>query len=87
MDDANITTAIPAAEQALQQLRALPEEQQLVKALDLLSTAEAAAAPELRNRTDIDDRYKWNLNDIFPDWDAWQRAYTELVRMSEERVS
>ena len=38
--------------------------------MDLLSTAEAAAAPELRNRTDIDDRYKWNLNDIFPDWEA-----------------
>ena len=46
--------------------------------MDLLSTAEAAAAPELRNRTDIDDRYKWNLNDIFPDWEAWQRAYDEL---------
>src|SRR2546430_2453586 len=44
MDDTNITTAIPAAEQALQQLRALPEEQQLVKALDLLSTADQAAA-------------------------------------------
>ena len=33
--------------------------------MDLLSTAEAAAAPQLRNRGDIDDRYKWNLNDIF----------------------
>ena len=43
MDDTNITTAIPAAEQALQQLRALPEEQQLAKALDLLSTADQAA--------------------------------------------
>jgi len=43
MDDTNTTTAIPAAEQALQQLRALPEEQQLAKALDLLSTADQAA--------------------------------------------
>ena len=43
MDDTNITTAIPAAEQALQQLRALPEDQQLAKALDLLSTADQAA--------------------------------------------
>ena len=43
MDDTNITTAIPAAEQALQQLRALLEEQQLAKALDLLSTADQAA--------------------------------------------
>ena len=46
--------------------------------MDSLSTAEAAAAPELRNRADIDDRYKWNLTDIFPSWDDWQRAYDEL---------
>jgi oligoendopeptidase F len=46
--------------------------------MDLLSTAEASAAPELRNRADIDERYKWNLNDIFPGWDEWQRAYDTL---------
>src|SRR3954470_1875810 len=46
--------------------------------MDLLSTAEAAAAPELRDRADIDDRYKWNLADIFANWDEWQRAYEEL---------
>jgi len=46
--------------------------------MDLLSTAEASAAPELRNRADIDERYKWNLNDIFPGWDDWQRAYQTL---------
>ena len=46
--------------------------------MDSLSPAEAAAAPELRDRTDIADRYKWNLADIFPDWDAWQQGYDEL---------
>ena len=46
--------------------------------MDLLSTAEAAAAPELRDRTDIADRYKWNLGDIFPGWDAWLAAYQDL---------
>src|SRR5213078_1654624 len=46
--------------------------------MDLLSTAEAAAAPELRDRADIDDRYKWNLNDIFAGWDAWLQAYEAL---------
>ena len=46
--------------------------------MDLLSTAEASAAPELRDRLQIDDRYKWNLTDIFPDWDEWQRAYDTL---------
>ncbi len=42
------------------------------------SPAEAAAAPELRDRSEIADRYKWNLADIFPDWDAWQQAYETL---------
>jgi oligoendopeptidase F len=46
--------------------------------MDLLSTAEASASPELRNRADIDDRYKWNLADIFSGWDEWQRAYDTL---------
>jgi oligoendopeptidase F len=46
--------------------------------MDLLSTAEAAAAPELRDRADIDDRYKWNLADIFSGWDAWLAAYQDL---------
>jgi hypothetical protein len=43
MDNTSITTAIPAANHALQQLRALPKEQQLAKALDLLSMADRAA--------------------------------------------
>jgi len=46
--------------------------------MDLLSTAEAAAAPDLRDRANIDNRYKWNLNDIFSGWEEWQRAYETL---------
>jgi oligoendopeptidase F len=41
---------------------------------------EAAAAPPLRDRDQIPDRFKWNLRNIFPDWDAWQAAYAELDR-------
>jgi oligoendopeptidase F len=33
-----------------------------------------------RVRAEIPDRYKWNLNDIFDTWDAWQAAYSELER-------
>jgi len=40
--------------------------------------AEAPAAPPLRDRHTIPDRFKWNLADIFPDADAWKRAYDEL---------
>jgi oligoendopeptidase F len=46
--------------------------------MDSLSPVEAAAAPELRDRAAIPDRYKWNLNDIFPGWDEWQQAYAQL---------
>src|SRR5688572_26243583 len=31
-----------------------------------------------RNRSEIDDRFKWNLGDIFESWDAWDAAYKQL---------
>src|SRR5262245_60577149 len=31
-----------------------------------------------RNREDVADRFKWNVDDIFPNWDAWEAAYKEL---------
>lgn len=40
---------------------------------------EALAAPPLRDRRQIDERFKWNLADIFLDWQAWQAAYDELT--------
>ncbi len=46
--------------------------------MDSLSTAEAPAAPHLRDRADIPDRFKWDLTDIFPGWAEWQRAYEDL---------
>ena len=44
----------------------------------LNNPAPAAAAPELRDRDSIPDRFKWDLTHIFPGWDQWQRAYEEL---------
>src|SRR5436190_13679434 len=40
----------------------------------------AAAAPPLRDRDDIPERFKWNLRNIFDSWDEWQAAYAELDR-------
>jgi oligoendopeptidase F len=39
-----------------------------------------AQAPQARSRRreDIPERFKWNLADIFPSWDAWQAAYAQL---------
>jgi len=31
-----------------------------------------------RNRGDIPDRFKWNVHDIFPAWEAWDAAYKQL---------
>ena len=46
--------------------------------MDLLRPAEAPAAPPLRDRDEIPDRFKWSLVDIFSDWSAWQAAYDDL---------
>ncbi len=48
--------------------------------MDLYSPADAPAATSLRERAEIDDRYKWNLQSIFSDWQAWDAAYAELDR-------
>jgi oligoendopeptidase F len=42
--------------------------------------AEAPAAPPLRDRDQIPDRFKWNLKNIFPDWEAWHSAYRQLEK-------
>ncbi|HZR26871.1 MAG TPA: M3 family oligoendopeptidase, partial [Vicinamibacterales bacterium] len=39
-----------------------------------------SAAPQLRERHEISDRFKWNLTHIFPDWSAWQAAYDTLEK-------
>lgn len=46
--------------------------------MNSLLQADAVAAGGVRERGEIDDRYKWNLRSIFADWDAWQSAYEEL---------
>jgi oligoendopeptidase F len=38
------------------------------------------APPRSRNRAEIDDAYKWDLADVFPDWGAWEAARALLER-------
>jgi oligoendopeptidase F len=52
--------------------------------MDLLSPADAPAAVALRERSDIEDRYKWNLFSIFADWSAWEEAFAELDRKIDQ---
>ena len=44
----------------------------------------SVTATRSRNRQEIDDKYKWNLLDIFPNWEAWQQGYDILEAHIDE---
>ena len=44
----------------------------------------SVAPPRSRNRAEIEDAHKWNLNDIYPDWRTWDEARAELERRIAE---
>src|SRR5205807_318513 len=52
----------------------------MIDAMSAFRPAEAPAAPRLRDRQEIPERFKWNLTHIFPDWEAWKAAYGELEK-------
>src|SRR5579862_7763272 len=37
-----------------------------------------------RDRAQLDDSFKWKLEDIYPDWAAWDAARAELDRRINE---
>lgn len=41
----------------------------------------------LRERSSIDTRWTWNLDDIFADWASWEAAYAELSREVEAHAA
>ncbi|MBZ0269049.1 oligoendopeptidase F, partial [bacterium] len=46
--------------------------------------AVAPAAGAARDRADIEDRYKWNLADIYEDDAAWEADFAKAEKMAEE---
>ena len=50
------------------------------------SDAATAQPPQARTRCrdDVPARFKWSLDDIFPDWTAWEAAYRELDTRIDE---
>ncbi len=44
----------------------------------------ANAGPKTLIRSEIPDKYKWNLNDIYPDWEAWEKGLAELQTKMDE---
>ena len=43
--------------------------------------------PAAARRDDIDDRYKWNLADIFPDWEEWEASYQAARRRASTQYA
>ncbi len=39
-----------------------------------------SAAPAQRTRADIEDKYKWDLGELYPSLEAWETAFTEVER-------
>jgi oligoendopeptidase F len=50
----------------------------MIARMDTFAPTDLAAAPPLRDRQAIPDRFKWNLSHIFPSWEAWKAAFDEL---------
>jgi oligoendopeptidase F len=40
--------------------------------ISFLLANHSLAGPNTLNREEIPDRYKWDLNDIYPNWEAWE---------------
>jgi hypothetical protein len=47
---------------------------------DIIVTMLATTEKRSRNRAEISDAFKWHLDDIYPDWTAWETALTDLER-------
>jgi len=55
----------------------------------LLAMAGSALAtrPNTLNRDEIPDKYKWDLGDIYADWEAWEEGFAKLEKMMDEFAS
>ncbi|MCP4574022.1 MAG: oligoendopeptidase F [bacterium] len=47
----------------------------------------ALAKPDTLNRDEIPDEFKWDLSDIYADWEAWERDMGRIEAMVEEYMS
>ena len=48
------------------------------------STAAPLPPTVVPARESLDPKYTWDLSSIFPDWDAWEAAFTQLDRGIEK---
>src|SRR5690554_2354542 len=50
-------------------------------------TSEAGLRPKTRDRNEIDSRYKWDLNDIYPDWESWEQELVAVRALMDDFVA
>lgn len=55
-----------------------------VAVLVLAMAPSTIAKPKTLIRDEIPDQYKWNLNDIYPDWEAWAEGLTRFETLIDE---
>lgn len=49
-----------------------------------LQKAGEEEVPAQMSRDDVPEQYKWNLNDIYPDWEAWEADLKEVSGLMDE---
>ncbi len=55
-----------------------------VAALMIMGLCEALAKPNTLVREEIPEKYRWNLNDIYPNWETWAEALAQLEKLMDE---
>ncbi len=53
----------------------------------LILSSQASAQKVYDNRSEIPDQYKWNLNDIYNNWDEWEAGLQKMQQKMDEIVS
>lgn len=50
----------------------------------LIPLSHSIAGPGTLNRDEIPDKYKWDLSDIYPDWESWEEDLNRLETMMDD---
>ena len=54
--------------------------------LKLNDETSSSGAVSIKTRDDIDDKFKWNIEDMYPNHDLWQRDVDTSLAMSSEFI-
>lgn len=50
----------------------------------LILISNGIAGPNTLNRDEIPDKYKWDLSDIYPDWESWEKDLEKIETMMDD---